>query len=560
MKNMKISHVLSGWCAVLLAVSTPAATVEEIGLRGRSPHLDGDGSAGASPYLGEISQLVSDGRWQEARRGIELELAQPGLSFQAREAWLFQRERLARIRLDFDKTRAQVLREARAIVPALDEEMFARWEKAGAVEYLDIDGERWFFHRAADNLFRIHPEARQLKTKGAAAATAAYRLEDIRRILAACDQAGDRFNSPKTWRVTYGISVKAGAVPAGEVIRAWLPLPREGERQKDLRLVSVEPAVFVRSPKEISGLESLDRSAPSPQPSPPVGEREKTQSPSPRPSPIRWEREKTVGTGGVGLTSLYVEKPALEREPTRFKVTFEYTASGFHQPIDPAQVRPVSTNLTELAPFLVEQPPHFVFSDELKKLSREIVGQETNSYLRARRLFQWVDEHIPWAGAREYSTLDSLTDYVLRCRHGDCGIQTTLFMTLCRFNGIPARWESGWTTGPDKNMHDWCEIYLAPYGWVPVDVSYGLVISENEREKWFYLGGIDSYRMVVNTDFQQPLYPAKMFFRSEIIDFQRGEVEWRGGNLYFDQWDWDFQVEELSPKPGLDAKTRPGNK
>lgn len=260
------------------------------------------------------------------------------------------------------------------------------------------------------------------------------------------------------------------------------------------------------------------------------------------------------------MTSLYVEKPALEREPTRFKVTFEYTASGFHQPIDPAQVRPVSTNLTELAPFLVEQPPHFVFSDELKKLSREIVGQETNSYLRARRLFQWVDEHIPWAGAREYSTLDSLTDYVLRCRHGDCGIQTTLFMTLCRFNGIPARWESGWTTGPDKNMHDWCEIYLAPYGWVPVDVSYGLVISENEREKWFYLGGIDSYRMVVNTDFQQPLYPAKMFFRSEIIDFQRGEVEWRGGNLYFDQWDWDFQVEELSPKPGLDAKTRPGNK
>ena len=119
-----------------------------------------------------------------------------------------------------------------------------------------------------------------------------------------------------------------------------------------------------------------------------------------------------------------------------------------------------------------------------------------------------------------------------------------LFMTLCRLNGIPARWETGWTTGPDKNMHDWCEIYLAPYGWVPADVSYGLVNSESERERWFYLGGIDQHRLVVNTDHNQPLYPAKTFFRSELVDFQRGEVEWRGGNLYFNQWDWNFRVEE----------------
>jgi hypothetical protein len=24
------------------------------------------------------------------------------------------------------------------------------------------------------------------------------------------------------------------------------------------------------------------------------------------------------------------------------------------------------------------------------------------------------------------------------------------------------------------------------------------------------------------------------------VDSQRGEVEWRGGNLYFDQWDYGF--------------------
>jgi len=37
----------------------------------------------------------------------------------------------------------------------------------------------------------------------------------------------------------------------------------------------------------------------------------------------------------------------------------------------------------------------------------------------------------------------------------------------------------------------------------------------------------------------------KSSFRSEIVDFQRGEVEWRGGNLYFNQWSWNFNVEEI---------------
>jgi hypothetical protein len=91
-------------------------------------------------------------------------------------------------------------------------------------------------------------------------------------------------------------------------------------------------------------------------------------------------------------------------------------------------------------------------------------------------------------------------------------------------------------------------MYLAPYGWMPVDVYYGLVHSEQEREKWFYLGGMDGARFVVNTDYAQPLYPAKMFFRSEIVDFQRGEAEWRGGNLYFNQWNWNFKVEEIPPR------------
>jgi len=30
------------------------------------------------------------------------------------------------------------------------------------------------------------------------------------------------------------------------------------------------------------------------------------------------------------------------------------------------------------------------------------------------------------------------------------------------------------------------------------------------------------------------------------VDSQRGEVEWRGGNLYFDQWDYEFEAHVLT--------------
>lgn len=88
--------------------------------------------------------------------------------------------------------------------------------------------------------------------------------------------------------------------------------------------------------------------------------------------------------------------------------------------------------------------------------------------------------------------------------------------------------------------------YFEPNGWLPVDSDIGLLDSEIEEEKWFFLGGMDAYRLIVNDDYSQSLYPAKIHFRSETIDFQRGEVEWDGGNLYFDQWDWDYEVKLLN--------------
>ena len=117
-------------------------------------------------------------------------------------------------------------------------------------------------------------------------------------------------------------------------------------------------------------------------------------------------------------------------------------------------------------------------------------------------------------------------------------------MTLARYNGIPAKWQSGWMLHPvEVNLHDWGEAYFEGYGWVPVDQSFGLQESDDLQIKYYYVNGIDSYRLIVNDDYSQPLFPAKIYPRSETIDFQRGELEWRGGNLYFNKWDYHMDVE-----------------
>ena len=98
----------------------------------------------------------------------------------------------------------------------------------------------------------------------------------------------------------------------------------------------------------------------------------------------------------------------------------------------------------------------------------------------------------------------------------------------------------------EQNLHDWGEIYFEGVGWVPVDQSFGRPYWATDiATRYFYLGGIDSYRLIVNSDFGMPFYPAKRFPRSETVDFQRGEVEWKGGNLYFDKWSWNIKVDYL---------------
>ncbi len=139
--------------------------------------------------------------------------------------------------------------------------------------------------------------------------------------------------------------------------------------------------------------------------------------------------------------------------------------------------------------------------------------------------------------------MENIPHYVLENRHGDCGMKTLLFMSLARASGIPCRWQSGWMLHPGEvNLHDWCEVYYEGIGWVPLDQSFGLQETADQALRYFYCSGIDAYRLIINDEYGTSFDPPKKYFRSEPIDFQRGELEWKGGNIYFDKWDYKMTV------------------
>lgn len=480
-------------CAALLACA--AALAIAAGPDNPDPGVD------APPAL---VALVDAGDFAGAERRIAAGLT-AGADPATRRALDYQRERMRRILLDFTLDAAAAKAGVRRQVPDLTDAEFARWDAAGLLERRVIDGRTLYFNRAASNLFRLSAEARARRADPKPFHDSPFERphahhEEVRTQAL---ETGKSSVAPRRVRVTQSLTIDADAVPAGETVRAWIPFPRSlPGQQDDIRLLATEPAAHTLAPEETL--------------------------------------QRTVS----------FEKAARAGEPTEFSVSYELTVSAQYADIDPGRVRPVAPT-PELAPFLAERPPHVVFSDAMRLHSARIVGDETNPYRIARKLFDAVDG-IPWAGAREYSTISNIGQHALDQGHADCGQQTLLLITLLRMNGIPARWQSGWIfsdAGYD-NMHDWGWLYLAPYGWVPMDVTFGRLPGATPGLAGFYLGGFDAYRIAFNDDWSRPLVPAKRHVRSETVDLQRGEAEWAGGNLYFDQWDYDFAWQMLPPDAG----------
>jgi transglutaminase-like putative cysteine protease len=450
----------------------------------------------ATDQNAKVTDLIASGNFTDAEKLLQAQIADPNAPVTSESA--VQLEVLRRTRRDFPLSNDQVLAEIKKSVPDATQKDLDQWRAAGDLQFRMIDGQPRYFREAVPNLFRLNKEAKY-RQKNPAAKKKFDTTALVEKLVKLSESSDDPLVYPVQHHVKYELTVHKNhpLVKPGAQVRVWLPYPQEYRQQHDVKLISSSPAeVKIASPN----------------------------------APQR--------------TAYFEQTITKEGETPKFQIEFEFVTNAYCPKLDAAKVKPYDTDSALYREFTAERRPHIAFTPEVKKLSQEIVGDETNPLEKARKIFRWMSKNVPWCEEMEYSIIPSLSLKGLTARRGDCGVQGTSFITLCRAAGVPARWQSGWQTKPgDWNMHDWSEFYVEPWGWLPADASYGVRESKDPRVHDFFCGNMDPYRLIVNLDYAQPLEPPKTSFRSEPTDFQRGEIEIDGRNLYYDDWDWKFEVD-----------------
>jgi len=452
--------------------------------------------------LEELKQKFSEGNFTVSNALIK-EIKSSHLSEkQSKEIEIIE-AKIERIQIDFSKNEIQITDELKPWFPNITNEQLRQWEDKKTLEVKLINGERRYFKNAVSNLFRLDSLAKVAKEKTDGKFVNSldiFCLQHTLELVKSSNSGVNILEKPQKFRIDFIITLKPGAIPSGESVKCWMPFPRESlPRQKNVKLISVNSENYI-----LADNQTMQR-------------------------------------------SLYLERITETGKPTIFSYSAEFETTAQYFNIDTNQIKPYITDSEIYKKYTDERVPHLTFSNEIQQLTKEITSRLLNPFEKVKAIYYWINNNITWASALEYSTFECIPEYVLNNRHGDCGMQTLLFMSLARHAGIPCKWQSGWMLHPGElNLHDWCEVYYEGIGWVPLDQSFGLQTTENRQLKEFYISGIDEFRLIINDDFGCDLEPKKQFFRSEPIDFQRGELEWKGGNIYFNYWNYHVDITLLN--------------
>lgn len=412
-------------------------------------------------------------------------------------------ERNRRIPLDYKLDESQLFAELSKGIKGFGKNEFVKWQKEGRFDIKTVNGQKRFMNSSKSNLFFRYPElnARRIDyNNNINFANEVY--NNINKIKNTKPGSDGVVRLPHKIQISHSLTLNKGVVNKGTKLYCWLPFPIAFESQSNIKLI--------RSSYPVKSIDS-----------------EK--------SPIR---------------SAFFEITTSNSNPGPFEVVYSYNSYSNYRKVDPSKVAKYDVNSDIYKKYTGEEP-HITFSDKITRQADKIVGSETNPYIKAKKIYNWICDNIKYSYCVEYSTLRNISEYTLEKGYGDCGQQAMLFISLCRSEGIPARWQSGFAVYNSRQfIHDWAEIYIEPYGWIPVDTYMGVyftsvsnVLTGKKRSEIrdFYFGNMDYFRMVANKGHSLGLKPDKRYLRSDTVDFQRGEIE-GGRNFYFDEWRYKFKV------------------
>lgn len=421
----------------------------------------------------DIARRKAWGDLEGAIRLIDRELRRQDLPEALRNCMTVEREIMCRIPEDYPLTRADALAEVRQHIPDFTEKEFDERVDAGKIGWVYLNGEMHFFNRFFSSMCKAEPAFAQragVMMHGVESVTREEGEGRLDRVARLMRQNGSMTNRI---RIRASVRVKDECFSPGMFVRVHLPIPAACEQQSDIRIEKIFPETGRVAPEDAA---------------------QRT---------VCWEETMT------------------ENHPFVVEYSYLHTAT-YH---DLSDVRADSVQPT----FDTEEiAPHVVFTPFIHSLVDKLTKGTDNPLEKARRFYDFITLQMRYNFMPSYFILEDIAQSCARSYTGDCGVFALLFLTLCRCAGIPAQWQSGLTAEPDFiGGHDWVRFYIAPYGWLFADPSYGTaaVRAQNEERRRFYFGNLDAYRMVANREFQAPFTVPKQYWRMDPYDNQLGEIE-----------------------------------
>ncbi|MDO4288535.1 MAG: transglutaminase domain-containing protein [Eubacterium sp.] len=442
----------------------------------------------------DIAVLKSAGYLDDAQKLIDKWLTRQSLPQALRARLRVEKEILKDYAREYPYPFDTALAMVQKYVPDFTAERLHDLKDAGYADWILVDGKIHFQERFLASMIKTHPDYAHIELEDEDG-QATVDLSPVEILEDTLKEMIEKGHKAYYTRIRHNVTINPEAQELGKTLRVYLPLPQNQDQISNIEILEVSP------------------------------------------KPLK------IADDTYGQRTVCFEKP-LEAGDV-FTVEYAYENHAEYIDLDPAKVdaKQPDFETQELA-------PHIVFTPYIKALADEIVGDETNPLIKARKIYDFITTKVNYSYVREYINIENIVDYAATNLKGDCGVQALLFITLCRCVGIPAKWQSGMYANPATlGNHDWAMFYVAPYGWLHCDCSFGGSGYRAKSElRWnFYFGNLEPFRMSANSEFQLDFDPPKKFLRADPYDNQRGECEYEDRRLTFHDFTEDRQIVEMHP-------------
>ncbi len=440
------------------------------------------------PLPENILKLKWGGRFEACLNAIDIKLRDTKTSEVMKKRLIYEKELIQRIPEQYPFSYNEALKKLKEnIADFKDEELKKLWESDACV-LIFKDGEVYFHHLFYENLIKTRVQYRdRMIVKNDYAKNNARMLSENVEIMKANGERKLHMHLKTSIRIKDEAKEKI----MNKKIRVFMPLPVMYQQMEEFRLIDKSMEAIAVAPSDY---------------------------------PQRSIVFETVYTG-----------------KEEFSTEYEVVNRTVYNNPDPELVSEAQPSF-----YLGEELPHIRKTPFIEMLTKEVVGDEQNPLLKAWKIYDYITSHVMYSFVRSYSTVYDIPEYVASSLKGDCGFQALMFISMCRCAGVPARWQSGLYATPfDTGSHDWAEYYVAPYGWMFADCSFGgsAYRDNDEERREYYRCNLDPYRICYASEFQHPFIIPCNALRNDPYDNQVGEIICEGKALLYEDFDAVYELK-----------------